>query len=451
LPRILLFGRANTGKSTIFNRLAGKEQAITHPEPGTTRDLLTATIVCGGYRYTLVDAAGYEPLWEEESARRARLMLDRAITESDLILFVLDAATGPTALDLELAEHLRKSPTPVLVVANKTESNTGQMQAHEANRLGLGKPMLVAALHRQGLAELRRAIADKLVGAPLPEESEAEAEDATKPLAIAIVGKVNVGKSSLINALIGTERLIISEVPGTTHDAVDVSFSFNNTPIVLVDTAGMRKRAKVGDEGLERETVKRALVAASRADVICLVMDATKGAQAQDASIAEFCLKLGKPLVLLINKWDLSPAGKSPKKYQQAYLNRLKFASFAIVLFVSALTRQRIGEILPACIRARDAGIRRIATAELNEMLGDERSYFYRGREIKIQYITQVKVSPPTFAVWVNDKEGLHFSHQRNLENRIRERFDFLGTPIRLLVKIKKPSRRSLRPAPRKK
>jgi GTPase len=430
--------------------LAGREQAITHPEPGTTRDLLTATIVCGGYRYTLVDAAGYEPLWEEESARRARLMLDKALTESDLILFVLDAATGPTALDIELAEHLRKSPTPVLVVANKSESNVGMMQAHDANRLGLGEPMLVAALHRQGLAELRRAIADKLVGAPLPDKTENELEETNKPLAIAIVGKVNVGKSSLVNALIGTERLIISEVPGTTHDAVDVSFSFNNMPIVFVDTAGMRKRAKVGEEGLERETVKRALVAADRADVICLVMDATKGAQAQDASIAEFCLKLGKPLVLVINKWDLSPAGKNPKKYQQAYLDRLKFASFAIVLFVSALTKQRLGEILPACIQARDAGTRRISTAELNAMLGDAHSYFYKGKQVKIQYMTQVKVSPPTFAVWVNDKEGLHFSHQRNLENRIREKFDFLGTPIRLLIKLKKKTHRPMRPAPRK-
>ncbi len=447
----MLFGRANTGKSTIFNRLAGREQAITHPEPGTTRDLLTATIVCGGYRYTLVDAAGYEPLWEEESARRARLMLDKALTESDLILFVLDAASGPTALDLELAEHLRKSPTPVLVVANKTESNIGQMQAHEANRMGLGEPVLVAALHRQGLAELRRAIADKLPGAPMPDKTENEQEETNKPLAIAIVGKVNVGKSSLVNALIGTERLIISEVPGTTHDAVDVSFSFNNMPIVFVDTAGMRKRAKVGFEGLERETVKRALVAADRADVICLVMDATMGAQSQDASIAEFCLKLGKPLVLVINKWDLSPAGKNPKKYQQAYLDRLKFASFPIVLFVSALTKQRLGEILPACIRARDAGTRRITTGELNDMLNESRSYFYKGREVKIQYMTQVKVSPPTFAVWVNDREGLHFSHQRNLENRIREKFDFLGTPIRLLVKIKKKSPRPPRPAPRKK
>jgi GTP-binding protein len=450
LPRILLFGRANTGKSTIFNRLAGRQQAITHPEPGTTRDLLTATIVCGGYRYTLVDAAGYEPLWEEESARRARLMLDRAIGESDLILFVLDAAMGPTALDMELAEHLRKSQTPVLVVANKSESSAGMMQAHDANRLGLGEPVLVAALHRQGLAELRRAIAARLPGAPLPEETIDETQEEDKPLAIAIVGKVNVGKSSLVNALIGTERLIISEVPGTTHDAVDVSFSFNNTPIMLVDTAGMRKRAKVGGEGLERETVKRALAASQRADVICLVMDATKGAQAQDASIAEYCVKLGKPLVLVVNKWDLSPAGKNPKKYEQAYLERLKFATFPIVLFVSALTKQRIGEILPACIRAHAAGTRRIATAELNEMLTESRSYFYRGREIKIQFMTQVKISPPTFAVWINDKDGLHFSHLRNLENRIREKFDFLGTPIRLLVKVKKPRQRLPRPSPRK-
>lgn len=435
LPRILLFGRANVGKSSLFNRLVGRDRTIVHSTPGTTRDLVTATIICGGYRYTLVDAAGYEPLWEDEPARRARDMLDTAINEAELILFIIDATEGAVALDYELAERLRHSPTPVLVVANKAESLTGSMQAYEASRLGIGDPLLISALHKQGLRELREAIADCIQGPVATEDSPEAEQKKNEELAIAIVGRPNVGKSSLVNVLVGEERLIISETPGTTRDAVDVRFAYNGRPILLVDTAGMRKRAKVRGEGLERETVKRALDAAARAHVVCLVLDADKGAESQDASIAEYTLKEGKPLVIIINKWDLLPEKKDTRSFIEMITDRLKFVPYALHVFVSAKTKQRIGDIFPICIKAQENWQRRITTAELNRFMESKRTYTHHGHEVRIKYLTQIKIQPPTFAIWVNDKEHFHFSHIRNLENRLREAYNFTGTPIRMLVR----------------
>ena len=439
-PLVAIVGRPNVGKSTLFNRLVGQPIAIVEDLPGTTRDRLYADAEWAGRIFTVIDTGGLDPTSTEDYAARVRAQARLAIAEADVIVFLVDGREGLTSTDLEIAQTLRQTAKPVLLVCNKADNPRRRLDAVEFYELGLGEPLPVSSVHGTGTGDLLDAVVAHFP-APQPEEQEAA-------LRIAIVGRPNVGKSSLLNALLGQERAIVSERPGTTRDAIDTTLEHKGQRIILIDTAGIRKRGKV-EPGIEKYSVLRALRAVDRADVVALLIDAVEGVTAQDTHIAGYVTEAMKGLVIAVNKWDLIRAAKGGpqaagvtdyrRQYEAALRSQFNFVDYAPVLFISAKTGQRLPQVLEAAIKVKEERQRRVATGPLNaavqEAVTRHEPPSDHGRQMKVFYVTQVAVEPPTFVFFVNDPRLLHFSYKRYLENELRQRFGFAGTPIQLVFR----------------
>lgn len=429
-PLIAIVGRPNVGKSTLFNRIAGGQIAIVEDTPGVTRDRIYADCEWCGRAFTLIDTGGLELKSEDEMWMHIRAQVEIAVEASDAIVYVVDGKTGLTLDDEAIAAYLRKAKVPVILAVNKIDNN----ELHEAYgfySLGFGEPYAVSAAQGKGIGELLDAVTDA-VPAVAPEEDE----DVIK---IAIVGKPNAGKSSIVNRLLGYERVIVSDVAGTTRDAIDTPITVGGDNYVLIDTAGIRRKKSVGD-GLERYSVLRSLLAVRRADVAVIVLDSAEGVTEQDVKIAGYVDAQGKPSVVVMNKWDLvAKDTHTIEKYEKKLHEDLKFMDYFKSVYVSAMTGKRADAILPACRKVLANSRRRIATGLLNEVLADATRISEPpsklGRRLKLLYITEASVAPPTFVLKVNDPDLMHFSYKRYLENALRRSFDFSGTPIRLLVR----------------
>jgi len=462
-PVVALVGRPNVGKSTLFNRIVGRRVAVVHEEPGTTRDRLYADAEWNGLSFTVIDTGGLELLPETvEAGRRPgpervltqdsapyialmRAQAELAIAEADAVILVTDAISGLTAGDEEVAEVLRKADCPVFLAVNKVDNQSLEHDAMEFYALGLESLYPISAFHGIGVADLLDDVVDTLrhVVAEAAEDTEegvgAEASEAAEGVHIAIVGRPNVGKSSLLNKLLGEERVIVSSVPGTTRDAVDTQLEWEGTPVTLIDTAGMRRRGKVA-RGVEYYSLLRALRAVRRADVALLVIDGYEGVRSQDTHIAGAVLDENASVVVLVNKWDIvEKDADTMSEYRGWVREALKFLDYVPVLFISALTGQRVDQVLPTALMVWESRFERIQTSVLNRLVQDAVARHAppsrRGRRLKIYFASQPEVDPPTFVFHVNDPSLVHFSYERYLENQIREAHPFPGTPIRLLFR----------------
>jgi GTP-binding protein len=444
---VALVGRPNVGKSTLFNRLAQRRQAITEATAGVTRDRLYARVEWAGRTFTLVDTGGFVPEAASDLEEAVRRQAEAAMGEADLVLFVLDARTGATPQDEAVADRLRRARRPVLVVANKVDAPGVAPLAADLYRLGLGDPIAVSAEHGRGTGDLLDAIVDRLG----PEAGPPPDEPAPEGLRVAVVGRPNAGKSSLVNAVLGQERQIVHDAPGTTRDAVDVETVVEGSPLVLVDTAGMRRRARVA-RGLEGLAVMRSLRAIDRADVVLLVVDVGAGVVEEDQRIAGYALDAGKAMAVALNKWDLRPPGADAEEAVRACRARLPFLAFAPVRTVSARTRLRLAALMRDVLAAGEAYHRHLPTAALNRVLEEAAlsapAPSVGGRALRIYYAAQVATAPPTVALFCNDPSLAQAAYLRYLENRLRERFPLAGTPLRLLPRPRRPVRRADRPAP---
>lgn len=451
-PVVALVGRPNVGKSTLFNRLAQERLAVVDDIPGTTRDRLSAEAEWTGRYFTIIDTGGIDPsqispggarqplsIGSADFIREIRFQAEAAIHEADVVLFVTDAASGVTPADIEVAQILRQHQTerggvpypPILLVVNKADSARLRNQAFEFFELGMGDPYPVSALHGTGTGDLLDALVENL--SSFDEESE---DDSVK---IAIVGKPNVGKSSLLNRLLGTERAIVSPIPGTTRDAIDTYFTYEDIPVTLIDTAGIRRRGKI-EPGVEKYSVIRSLKAIERADVALLLIDATSGITAQDAHIAGFILDAWKSAVLIVNKWDaVEKDSYTLDNFTQILRRELKFLDYVPVLFISALKGQRVDRVLPLALQVQEERLVHIPTSKLNQVFQRAQDQHpapsQGGKQLKIYYSTQVRNDPPTFILYANDPKLCHFTYLRFLENRLREEYPFLGTPVRILMR----------------
>ncbi|HEY3475452.1 MAG TPA: ribosome biogenesis GTPase Der [Anaerolineales bacterium] len=448
-PIVALVGRPNVGKSALFNRFVGERMAIVDDMPGTTRDRLFGEAEWNGRVFHVVDTGGIDPthggksplsVGSAEFINEIRQQARVAIDEADAILFVNDGETGVTSADLEVADILRRSQKkledgtfwpPVFVVVNKAESKGRRDEAGQFYELGLGEPYAVSAVHGTGTGDLL----DALVASFPPQEAEEEDES----IKIAIVGKPNAGKSSLLNKLVGEERAIVSPIPGTTRDATDTIIEFNGLPITLIDTAGIRRRGKI-EPGVEQFSVLRSFKAIERADVALLMIDATTGITAQDAHIAGFILEEWKSCVVIVNKWDLvEKDAYTMEEYTRKIRADLNFMDYVPLLFISAKTGQRVDQVLPMALRVQEERLARLTTSKINEVIHKAQDAHphpsHAGRQLKMFYGTQVRSDPPTFMIYVNDPKLMHFSYLRYLENQIRAEYGFLGTPIRIVTK----------------
>ncbi len=455
-PIVALVGRPNVGKSTLFNRLAGERLAVVDDIPGTTRDRLHATADWNGLEFVVVDTGGIDPSGVRVGEGRAPLSIgsaefveeirdqaEAAIREADAVLFLVDVESGVTPADREVAQILRRfqrpqngsvSP-PVLVVVNKCDSQAREEQAVEFYELGLGDVHPISAIHGIGTGDMLDALVQALRAQPAEEESVEQ-----ESVKIAIVGKPNAGKSSLLNRLLGEERAIVSPIPGTTRDSIDETLEYEGMPLTLIDTAGIRRRGRI-EPGVEKYSVIRTLKAIERADVALLVLDATTGITAQDAHIAGFIQEAGKSAVLVANKWDAleEKDAFTMEAFKKRVYQTLNFMEYAPILFISALTGQRVDQVLPTALQVQEQRLVRLSTSQINKMLRraqlQHAAPTQRGRMLKIYYGTQVRTDPPTFMLYVNDPSLVHFSYRRFLENRFREEYGFLGTPIRFVFK----------------
>lgn len=437
-PIVAVVGRPNVGKSTLFNRLIGQPLAIVEDSPGTTRDRLYADSEWNGRTFTVVDTGGLVFDESGEVEWKVREQAQIAIAEADVIVFMVDASTGLIAADREAADLLRRADKPIILAANKADNEERRQAAVEFYELGLGDPIPVSALHGTGTGDLLDAITASFAPEVMEEPDEA--------MRVAIVGRPNVGKSSLLNALLGEERAIVSEIPGTTRDAIDTRLEWGGQPIVLIDTAGIRRRGRI-EPGVEKYSVLRAMRAIQRADVAVLVLDGVDGPTAQDAHVAGYILEEMKSVVVAVNKWDLVPKDShTMHQYTQVVRAALRFMDYVPVLFISAKTGQRVGQVLDTALRVRDERLVRLSTAELNDIVrkavARQSPPTKAGKALKFYYATQPSVDPPTFVFFVNDKELVHFSYVRYLENQIRERYPFTGTPLRLLFRGREPRRK---------
>jgi GTPase len=440
-PLVALVGRPNVGKSTLFNRIVGQRLAVIHDRPGTTRDRQQAEVEWQGVAFTLVDTGGIEALEDiargiakplaEDSAdflEEIRAQAELAINAAEVIVLVVDLTTGITSADQEVAEILRRAAKPVVIAASKGDNATIREQAPEFYSLGLGEVYPLSSLHGSGVGDLLDAVVEALPRKP-PESDEQD-----ESLKIAIVGRPNVGKSSLLNRLIGEERMIVSPVAGTTRDAIDTPITYYGQPITLIDTAGIRRRGKI-ERTVERWSVLRAFKAIQRADVVLLLIDATDGVTAQDAHIAGYVLEELKSVIVLVNKWDaVEKDAFTINTYADQVRDALKFLPYVPLLFISALTGQRVGKIFSLGNEVWEERFYRISTAEINRIVRQavERQSppSKGGKRLKIRYASQVAVDPPKFLFHVNDPELVHFSYQRYLENQIRAVYPFTGTPL---------------------
>ena len=431
-PLVAIVGRPNVGKSTLFNKLIGRRLSIVEDTPGVTRDRIYADAEWLTHSFTLIDTGGIEPESEDIIAVQMRRQAELAVETADVILFLVDGREGMTAADEEVAAMLRKSNKPVVLAVNKLDAPKFNDAIYEFYALGLGDPIIISAGQGLGLGDMLDEVC-----AHFPPEAEEEGEH---PLNIAVVGKPNVGKSSLVNAILGEERCIVSNIPGTTRDAVDTLFTLDGEPYVLVDTAGIRRKRAVEDETIERYSVIRSLAAVRRADVVLIVVDAEQGLSEQDVKIAGYVHEEGKPSVLVVNKWDLIEKDTNTmNKFKKDMQVDLAFMDYVPFLFISAKTGQRVNKLLSAAKESYAQSIRRITTGTLNDIVNEAVSMTeppaMSGKRLKIYYATEVSVQPPTFVIFVNDEVLVHFSYKRYMENYFRKTFGFAGTPIKIIFR----------------
>lgn len=451
-PIVALVGRPNVGKSTLFNRLAEERLAVIDEVPGTTRDRLMADANWSGVSFTIIDTGGIDPSQTSSGRTQEPLSVgsadfitqikeqaEIAIAEANVVLFLVDSESGVTPADHEIAQILRSHQQqsvgepypPVFVVVNKADNETRRSQAYQFYELGMGEPFAISALHGTGTGDMLEAVIAtfQLSGEEIEDES----------VKIAIVGKPNVGKSSLLNRLMGEERAIVSAIPGTTRDAIDTYLTYEDTPITLIDTAGIRKRGKI-EPGVEKFSVLRTFQAIDRASVVLLLVDASISLSAQDAHIAGYITDAWKSVVVIVNKWDaITKDTHTMDEYTRLLRHELNFLPYVPLLFISAKTGQRVPQVLPMALRVQEEREIRLSTSQFNRVLQKAQDIHpapsKAGKQLKIYYGTQIRSGPPTFLLYVNDPKLAHFTYRRYLENRIREEYPFLGTPIRLLLR----------------
>ncbi len=434
-PTVAIVGRPNVGKSTFFNYIAGKRISIVEDTPGVTRDRVYAEANWRGRNFTIVDTGGIEPKTDDIILSQMREQAELAMSMADVIVFVTDIKQGVTAADSDIALMLKKSKKPIILVCNKSD-NYGKMpdEIYEFYNLGLGEPHRVSAANAIGIGDVLDAIYEKL-----PPIVDGELEDDT--IKVAVIGKPNVGKSSLINKILGENRVIVSNIAGTTRDAVDSEFENEFGKYVFIDTAGIRRKSKV-TENLEKYSVLRSLLAVERADVCLLMIDANEGVTEQDTKIAGEAHEAGKGIIILVNKWDeYKKENGTLEQYQKDVYNKLSYLSYAPILFISAKTGQRVNKLFELINSVASQNSLRVSTSTLNQVLNEAIAIVQpptdKGKRLRIFYMTQASTKPPTFVVFVNDKELFHFSYERYLVNQIRKEFGLVGTPIRIIVREK--------------
>lgn len=433
-PIVAIVGRPNVGKSTIFNRIVGERLAIVEDRPGVTRDRIYGTGEWNGKAFSIIDTGGIEVYGEDELLKQVRVQAELAVEEADVILFVADGKSGLTPADETIAQLLFRSNKPIVLAVNKMDNPSRMDEIYEFYSLGLGEPVALSGTHGIGVGDLL----DELIKR-LPEKASDEYdEDVIK---IALIGRPNVGKSSLVNAMLGEERVIVSEIAGTTRDAIDTPFEKDGQRYVLIDTAGIRKRGKVY-ENTEKYSVMRSMQAIERADVALIVINGEEGITEQDKHIAGYAHEAGRAAIFVVNKWDaVEKDDKTMQRFTETIRDHFLFMSYAPVVFVSAKTKQRLQKLLPVVQHVAEQHALRVPTNVLNDIVSDAVAVnpppTDKGRRLRINYITQVSVKPPTFILFVNDPELMHFSYERYLENRIRTAFPFEGTPMRIATRRK--------------
>ena len=437
-PLVAIVGRPNVGKSSFFNRIAGRRISIVEDVPGVTRDRVYADVEWMGRRFSMVDTGGLDMRSEDVLLSQMRRQAEIAMDTADVICFFCDGRAGMTSEDVEVANYLRRTHKPLVLAVNKMDYMGLEDQLYEFYNLGLGDPIAISATNMLGLGDLLEEIVKNL---PPAEEDEMEEEEHT--IQLALVGRPNVGKSSLTNKLLGQERAMVSDIPGTTRDALDTFFTDSDgTRFNIIDTAGMRKKKTIEDESLERYSVLRSIAAIDRCDVALLLIDAQVGVTEQDTKIAGLILNSGKAVIVVVNKWDaIEKDTNTMEKMRKQIMTDLKFMSYAPVIFLSALTGQRTNTVLGAVKEAYNQYCKRIPTGVINEALADAQASLQPpisgGRRLKIYYGTQQSVCPPTFVFFINHEELMHFAYERYLENHFRKAFGFQGTPIRFVLREK--------------
>ena len=433
---LAIVGRPNVGKSTLFNTLAGEKISIVEDHPGVTRDRIYADVTWLNHSFSMIDTGGIEMDSKDKMLKHMREQADIAIDTADVILFLVDVRQGLVDADFKVADMLRKSGKPVILVVNKVDNFEKYMpDVYEFYNLGIGDPHPISAASKLGIGDMLDAVMELFD----LEKIEEEEDDRPK---IAIVGKPNAGKSSLINNLLGENRVIVSDVAGTTRDAIDTEIVYNGTEYVFIDTAGLRRKSKI-KENIERYSIIRTVAAIERSDVVILMIDATEGVSEQDAKIAGIAHDRGRGLIIAVNKWDaIEKDNHTVKEYTKKVRDILSFVPYAEIIFISALTGQRTKKIFDMLETVIENHAMRIQTGVLNEILMEavalQQPPSAKGKRLKLFYMTQVSTKPPTFVLFVNKKELMHFSYQRYIENRIRDTFGFMGTPIRIFIRERK-------------
>ena len=435
-PVVAIVGRPNVGKSTLFNTLAGDKISIVQDTPGVTRDRIYADVTWLNYNFTIVDTGGIEPESNDVILRQMREQAEIAIATADVIMFITDVRQGLVDSDSKVADMLRRSGKPIVLVVNKVDSFEKFMpDVYEFYNLGLGDPMPISAASQLGLGDMLDEVVKYFPDSALDEEIDERPR-------VAIIGKPNVGKSSLINKLLGEDRVIVSDIAGTTRDAIDTTIKRNGTEYVFIDTAGLRRKNKIKEE-IERYSIIRTVSAVERCNVAVLVIDATEGITEQDTKIAGIAHERGKGMIIVVNKWDaVEKNDKTMNKFTQDIRQKLSYMPYAELLFVSASTGQRLPKLFETIDAVIENHSLRVATGVLNEIMAEAVALNQppsdKGKRLRLYYITQVAVKPPTFVIFVNDKELMHFSYTRYIENKIREAFGFRGTPLKFIIRERK-------------
>lgn len=435
-PVVAIVGRPNVGKSTLFNVLAGEQISIVKDTPGVTRDRIYADVTWLNHSFTMIDTGGIEPDSKDIILSQMREQAEIAIATADVIVFIVDVRQGLVDADGKVADMLRRSKKPVVLCVNKVDNFDKFMpDVYEFYNLGIGEPVPVSAASRLGIGDLL----DEITGHFTPEQEEDREDERPR---VAIVGKPNVGKSSIINKLVGSNRVIVSDIAGTTRDAIDTEVVHDGKPYVFIDTAGLRRKSKIKEE-LERYSIIRTVTAVERADVVMVVIDATEGVTEQDAKIAGIAHERGKGIIIVVNKWDaIEKNDKTIYEHTKRIKEILSFIPYAEIMFVSAQTGQRLSKMFDLIDAVIESQNLRIATGVLNEIMTEavamQQPPSDKGKRLKLFYITQVAVKPPTFVIFVNDKELMHFSYTRYIENKIRDTFGFRGTSLRFIIRERK-------------
>jgi len=434
---IAIVGRPNVGKSALFNRIIGRKKAVVFDEPGLTRDRNYAEGEWNNKEFLLVDTGGYEPTATDNFFAEIREQANIAIDEADLILFVVDGKEGLSSIDADVAKIIKKSQKDSILVVNKVDNETIKNSSYDFYQLGFEKIYFVSALHGLGMSDLLDDVANHI-----PEKTKEEVGEGDRAIKVAIVGKQNVGKSTLLNTIVGTKRVITSEVPGTTRDAIDTEVVIDGKRYVLIDTAGIRRRGKI-EVGIEKLIVLSAIINMERSDVVLFLLDSSEEISQQDAHIAGFVFESYKPCIIILNKWDkVEKDNKTYNNFKHDVEEKLKFINYSSFLTVSALTGQRVNRIFKIIDELYTQYTMRITTSEMNAIFEQITKNYpppaFKGKELKLKYITQVGISPPTFAIFVNNKKLIHFSYIRYLMNQLREKCGFTNIPIKILVREKR-------------